>query len=151
MRTLHVCLVGLLVLAACGDADETLGSASGSGPIEIVTIHEAVEYYGACGNETLTVDDVTYYPVHNETYPGNNESFPKPDFDRYPVVGSVVGTLVGVVGLVGMSASPRVPAPGPGDDVGELIVYADGIARFESESGWVIWLTDEEQTYGWVC
>jgi hypothetical protein len=32
-----------------------------------------------------------------------------------------------------------------------MIVYADGLARFESASGRVIWLTDDEQTYNWVC
>jgi hypothetical protein len=30
-------------------------------------------------------------------------------------------------------------------------VYSDGFARFESDSGWIIWLTDQEQTYGWEC
>jgi hypothetical protein len=32
-----------------------------------------------------------------------------------------------------------------------MIVYVDGPARFESDSGWVIWLTGQEQTCGWVC
>jgi hypothetical protein len=49
------------------------------------------------------------------------------------------------------SGHMRVAPPGPGDDVGTMIVYTDGMARFESDSGNVIWLTDEEQTYNWVC
>ena len=28
---------------------------------------------------------------------------------------------------------------------------ACGNARFQSDSGRVVWLTDEEQTYNWVC
>jgi hypothetical protein len=32
-----------------------------------------------------------------------------------------------------------------------MIVYIDGNARFQSDSGRVVWLTDEEQTYNWVC
>jgi hypothetical protein len=44
-----------------------------------------------------------------------------------------------------------VPPPGPGDDVGTLIVYADGMARYESDSGNVMWLTNVEPEYTWVC
>ena len=32
-----------------------------------------------------------------------------------------------------------------------MIVYSDGMARFESDSGRVIWLTDREHRYNWVC
>ena len=156
MRLIHVSIAGLLLLAACGDQGDARGDAvpadaaaaattvPGTAEVDIAIVYERVEYYGACGNESVTVDDVTYYPILNETYPGNNEGFPVPDFDRYPLVGALVG-------LSGSVAAPRVPSPGPGDDVGELIIYVDGIARFESDSGWVIWLTSEEQTYGWVC
>ena len=46
-------------------------------------------------------------------------------------------------------------APGPGDDIGVMVIYADGMARFESKSGRVIWLTSDERiynwTYNWVC
>ena len=45
----------------------------------------------------------------------------------------------------------RVAAPGPGDDIGVMVVYTDGMARFESMSGRVIWLTSDERTCGWVC
>jgi hypothetical protein len=44
-----------------------------------------------------------------------------------------------------------VAPPGPGDDIGTMIVYSDGFARFESDSAWIIWLTDQEQAYGWEC
>jgi hypothetical protein len=44
-----------------------------------------------------------------------------------------------------------VAPPGPGDDIGTLIVYSDGMARYESDSGTVEWLTTEVHTYNWVC
>ena len=157
MRLKYVSLAGLLVLAACGDTGDAPGNTAPTDTKPVVTtvaptsevaiaaVFERVEYYGACGNETVTVGGVTYYPVLNEQYPGNNEGFPVPDLDRYPLV----GTLLGMFGS--FAAAPRVAPPGPGDDIGDMIVYVDGIARFESDSGWVIWLTDQEQTYGWVC
>ena len=46
----------------------------------------------------------------------------------------------------------RVPAPGPGDDVGTLVVWADGVGRWTSDSGDIdVWVVDEELTYNWVC
>ena len=145
MRLIGLGLASLLVLAACGDPE----SVEPVGHVEVAAVYQRVEYYGACGNETLSVDGTTYYPIHNETYPGSNDDSQRPDTDRYPVVGELLGMVGSVVGSAG--ASPRVVPPGPGDDVGDLIVYVDGIARFESDSGWVIWLTDEQQTYGWEC
>jgi hypothetical protein len=61
------------------------------------------------------------------------------------------GTTGGDAGLLGALVAPQVAPPGPGDDIGDMIVYVDGTARFESDSGWVIWSTDREQTCGWVC
>ena len=46
----------------------------------------------------------------------------------------------------------RVPNPGPGDDVGTLVVWADGVARWVSDSGKIdVWMIDDEITYMWVC
>ena len=46
----------------------------------------------------------------------------------------------------------RVAEPGPGDDVGTLVVWSDGVAYFVSESGDLFaWLVDEVLTYEWVC
>jgi hypothetical protein len=48
--------------------------------------------------------------------------------------------------------APRVAEPGPGDDVGTLVVWADGVARWVSDSGNLdVWLIAEELTYDWVC
>jgi hypothetical protein len=39
----------------------------------------------------------------------------------------------------------RVVDPGPGDDIGTLTVWADGVARWESDSGnLATWLVDDE-------
>ena len=47
---------------------------------------------------------------------------------------------------------PAVVAPGPGDDIGDVTVFADGLALFESDSGdLTTWLTREQRTYNWVC
>ena len=159
MRLITLSLVGVLVLAACGDAGDDPGtgvsapnsslepSVTTSEPAtteprselpEVAAVYERVEYYGACGNETVTVEGVTYYPILNE-------DLEQVELDRYPLVGAVLG----IVGSLGVA--PQVAPPGPGDDIGDMIVYTDGTARFESDSGWVIWLTDQEQTYTWEC
>lgn len=52
----------------------------------------------------------------------------------------------GVNGLV------RVPAPGPGDNIGTLVAWADGVARWVSDSRNLdVWLIDEPISYSWVC
>jgi hypothetical protein len=98
--------------------------------VEILDILRGFSYYGACGNETVDVAGTVYYPLLPEDLAALDTS-------RYPT-----DPAEGAV---------RVAPPGPGDDVGSMIVYADGIARFESDSGWIIWLTDVEQSYGWEC
>jgi len=149
-------LAGLLLLAACGDpkdapaatqpiATEPPAAAPESALVEVAVVHERVEYYGACGNETVTVDGVTYYPLFNEAYPRPDGAGRSLDLDRYAIVGGVLGMRAA------SPAAPRVAPPGPGDDIGDMIVYVDGTARFESDSGWVIWLTTDEQTYNWEC
>jgi hypothetical protein len=137
-----------LTVGACASNDEpaasgptTTGLSSGStalpvpttGPIAIARVVDNFEYYGACGNETVEVGRTTFYPV----LPRHRSQI---DESRYPLDdGSAPAGLT------------RVAPPGPGDDVGTMIVYTDGMARFESDSGRVIWLTDHEQTYTWVC
>jgi hypothetical protein len=158
-------LAGLLLLTACGDPNDAPAAAQpiATGPpattpstipsttapesslVEVVAVYERVAYYGACGNETATVDGVTYFPLFNEAYPRPDGAGRLLDLDRYPVPGAALGMRAAPTGAL------RVAPPGPGDDIGDMIVYADGIARFESDSGWVIWLTDDEQTYDWEC
>jgi hypothetical protein len=106
-----------------------------SGRIPIIRQLDDFQYYGACGNETVRVGSTTFYPVP----PRQRREIDEP---RYPVYEEDNATPSGLT---------RVVPPGPGDDVGTMIVYADGMARFASDSGRVIWLTDEEQTYNSVC
>ncbi len=162
MRLIGACLIGLFVLAGCGEPGDSpvAGATAATMPstvqpvdtsqppptlVEVAAVYERVRYYGACGNEIVVVGGTTYYPILNEAYPRPDGEVPRIDPGRY----TIVGALLGMLGAVG--AVPRVAPPGPGDDIGEMVVYADGMARFESDSGWVIWLTNQEQTYGWEC
>ncbi|MGH9135232.1 MAG: hypothetical protein ACRDZZ_14935 [Ilumatobacteraceae bacterium] len=78
----------------------------GAAPVEVVGLYESIEFYPACGNETLDHQD----------------------------------------GLT------RVAPPGPGDDIGTLVVWADGVARWTSDSGDLdVWMIDDEIVYNWVC
>jgi hypothetical protein len=108
-------------------------------PVPIVAVYDDVEYYIACADVPVTVDDVLWYPVAEW---GNEQTA-----ELFEQITSVDRERPG--GPVGFA--PRVAPPGPGDDIGTLYVYADGVAWFESDSGLTIWLTQEEITYTWVC
>ena len=140
--TARLALAPLLVLAivsACSSGNES--SAVVAPTIDttptVMDIVEDVGYYGACGNETLVLGASTYYPLLAD-------DLAEFDPSRYRV-DLVEGARSGFGG------QPLVPNPGPGDDTGTLVVYDDGMARFESDSGRVIWLTIETRTYNWVC
>jgi hypothetical protein len=151
MRPRPVLLLAVLaaasLLTACGDREVDGPAASPTDPsptdvitvpgpvlVEIVNVFPDVEYYGACGNETVEVGGTMYYPLLDDERNALDETL-------YPLESVDPGE----------SGLMRVVAPGPGDDVGTMIVYRDGIARFESQSGRVLWLTDQERTYDWVC
>ena len=114
MQLIHVSIAGLLLLAACGDqgdapddavpADAAAAATTvlDTAGVEIVIVYERVEYYGACGNETVAVDGVTYYPILSE-------DLQKVELDRYPLFGAQLG----VFGLLALA--PQVAPPGPGD------------------------------------
>ncbi|WP_062210686.1 hypothetical protein [Demequina oxidasica] len=131
-----------LVLAAItfGTGAALTGCASGaaSSPGEQQQVVEGVEYYPACGNETLTFDGMTWYQFD----PDNTENFPTP-------VAFAAADLPGL----GMSRSTKaVVAPGPGDDTGTLVVYDGGYAYFRSDSGdFTTWLTTDKIDYNFVC
>jgi len=99
-------------------------------------VHDDFTYYGACGNEVVEVFGTMFYPLLPE-------QVALLDLSIYPVFSPARSSS----GL----ARPRVGPPGPGDDVGTMTVYSDGVARFESRSGIMIWLSDREQSYNWVC
>ena len=123
-----------LVLTACGSSTEP-GVGIGT---EVVETIDGVDYYYACGNEVLQLSDGRrFYPFIEQD--GVDEA-------RYIGALAVPSVPAGFV-----TATLAVPAPEPGDDTGTLTIYEDGTARFVSDSGIEAWLTDEEQTYNWVC
>jgi hypothetical protein len=118
----------LVVLAACVPSEQAF-------PGDRLEVVSGVEYYPACGNELLVWEGVTYYPFD----PEDDADFPDP-----------VAMPGGVGGQPGAVA--RVVAPGPGDDVGALVIYANGYAFFRSDSGdLTTWLTTQPREYDWVC
>ena len=65
-------------------------------------------------------------------------------------------SIVGVAGFAGCGSDdetrpPVRRSPSRLADVGILVVYDDGIARFESDSATVRWLTDEFRESTFVC
>ena len=113
-----------VLLAACGGAPSSIGS-SGE-PDEVL---RDVDYYYACGNEVLELPDGrTFYPL-----------FPQPQ------------GLAASEAVVVLVADLAVPAPEVGDDTGTLTIRPDGTARWRSDSGITAVLTDEPQTYEFVC
>ncbi|MEO6651700.1 MAG: hypothetical protein ABIP17_03480, partial [Ilumatobacteraceae bacterium] len=109
--------------------------------VALVGVHQDVEFYPACMNEPTTMAGTTWYPVAEW---GNDELA-----DLYATITSVVREQP--TGPAGFAGVPRVVAPGPGDDVGTLTVWADGVAHFVSLSGLDAWLVDDELSYNWVC
>ena len=142
-------LVAVLVafaLAACGDDRvEAGGGDPVDGAVEtgqtgvaagraVTEVRHGVGYYGACGNEVLTGDDLTLYPLLPD-------ELADLDAANYPIDAEELGL-----------APLRVAEAGPGDDVGTLIIYEDGMAYFASDSGdFLIWLSDTPRTYPWEC
>ncbi len=136
--------LGAISVAGCSDDGDagpaTFKPASVSVPSGDVAIKEAFDgfqYYGACGNETVLVGETTFYPLLPDELARLDES--RYASEAPPTTGAKSGLAA------------RVVPPGPGDDVGTMLVFEDGIARFESESGRVRWLTDQEHTYNWEC
>lgn len=113
--------------------------------VEIAGTYEGVTTYPACGNETFEHLDVTWYPLVQEGLD--------------PVTDDLQGRADDVL-AVEREASPvfevhgllRVVPPGPGDAIGTLAVWADGVARWVSDSGDLdVWMIDDPITYNWAC
>lgn len=156
--TVPALLLALLLaflLTGCGtSAGEPAGgetespAPSADGPVEVSEVRHDLTYYDPCRNEVYPIDGVTYYPLYSEELGGLDES-------RYPVPERPDTATSGGRGLwgagAGMAVIPMVPMPQEGDDTGTMILYADGMARFESHTGIVSWLSTESRDYGWVC
>jgi hypothetical protein len=146
-----VSLITLVGLAACGGDDgsgeepstsaaptTTAVATTTPGEVAIVDVIEGFEYYNPCQNSTIDIGGTTYYSVPDGSMAELGGDYPAIDETRYPWPAEPQGLV-------------RIAPPGPGDDVGTMVVYADGTARFESDSGMVSWFTDQELTYNWVC
>jgi len=99
-----------------------------------------VQYYPACGNETLEHGGRTWFPIARDDWATPTAQAAAASGGR--------GFSVGVP-IRGLAV---VAAPGPGDDVGTFYLYAGGRAYWVSDSGTIdTWLTLLPQTYNWVC
>jgi hypothetical protein len=127
-----------VVVRAITDGGIVIGEAGvgGAASVEVTAVYEGIEFYPGCGNETLRWEGTTWYQVQQSDFP-----------EEYAAV-------VGVDRVMPESVQgfAKVVPPGPGDDVGTLTVWADGVARFVSDSGDLsTWMVDDELTYDWVC
>lgn len=152
------CLVGAAVLALMGCGDTGTSSGAGATPtgttaspvettdpveLSVLQVVEDVRFYPACGNEVVEVDGVTWYQLLPEERDG---------LDRTHVPDASAAGLPAALADVVPAALLAIPAPGPGDDVGTLWIFSDGLAFWEADSGTLrAWLTQEERTYDWVC
>lgn len=126
------------------DADpETVPPSTTVALVPIVGVYEDVAFYPACGNETLTFDrqiwyQLNHYDGYDDEYAAIYQAFVDAEREPSPVVGP--------------RGFARVAPPGPGDDIGTLVIWADGVARWVSDSGGLdTWMVDDELTYDWVC
>ena len=116
-----------------------------SGGVEILGIYPGVHAYPACGNESLDHLGVTWYPLVHTGYDPIDTSL-QPRVDAIFDVEREEPPDARFQGLV------RVMEPGPGDDIGTLVVWADGVARWISDSGDLdVWMIDDEIEYMWLC
>ena len=136
-----ITLVVAALLAGCGAGGDARGPGEAASVVEVV---EDVDYYYACGKEVLELPDGRrFFPLIDQDSVAEDAHLgvfvPVP----VPVAGVDVVLAAGTV--------LAVVAPGPGDDVGTLTVYDDGMAHFVSESGIEAWLDEAEREYDWAC
>ena len=113
--------------------------------VVIAGVYPGVLAYPACGNEPFDHLGVTWYPLFSEGFDPMTDDLQE-RVDEVIAVQRESSPVRGVHGLM------RVPAPGPGDSIGTLVVWADGVARWVSDSGDLdVWLVDEPISYSWVC
>ena len=100
---------------------------------------ENVKFYPGCGAGSISQGSLTWYPISRPDW-----TTPSAEFGA--AAGGSGGR--GIVADVPMVSAP----PGPGDDVGTLYVYRDGIAYWRSDSGDLDnWFTLVPQARYGVC
>lgn len=108
-------------------------------PGEAISVTADVPFYPACGNEVLSWDGRDWYPFT----PSNPDAFPDPTLDILPTIEGWPS---------GGASVAMVAAPGPGDDVGTLVVYENDLAYWVSDSRDLdTWMTNTNLTYSWLC
>lgn len=114
-------------------------------PVAILGVYDAVEFYPACGNERLDHLDQTWFQI---AFVGFDPIVP----ELQDEVNAVLAVEREEPPVPAMQGVARVAAPGPGDDTGTLVIWADGVARWVSASGDLdVWMIDDEVPYLWVC
>jgi hypothetical protein len=124
------------------------------GTTQLTNVFDGVKYYGVCGNEVLQFKGYALYPLlpaQAIALPVANYVLPGPPPTTSATSSSTSTSMTATTISKHSLLRPMVPAPGPGDDVGRLALYADGVARFESQRGRVVWLTTAQQSYDWKC
>jgi len=112
--------------------------------VPITDVVEGVAFYPACGNEQLDALGTTWYPYQGFGLDEIAGELLAADREPSPLAKSPVGFA-------------RVAEPGPGDDIGTLVVWADGLGEFVSDSGDLSAilvdgrLLDEVPNEMWVC
>ena len=107
--------------------------------------YEFVTAYPACGNEPFEHLGVTWYPLVQEGLDTVTDDL-QGRADEVLAVAREASPAFEVHGLL------RVVPPGPGDAIGTLVVWADGVARWVSDSGDLdVWMIDDPITYNWAC
>ncbi len=136
MRRIIMGVVLVAAAAGCGGSTDPLAPGTTPAVVEVV---EDVDYYYACGNEVLELaDGRAFYPLERQDQVDPDDYLGAP-VAEHPDLVLAAGLVLAVV------------APGPGDDVGTLTIYDDGMAHYVSDSGIEAWLDTEVREYGWEC
>ena len=149
VRTLAVVAAAALLLASCsaqGPDRHTWNTSYDYGvPGRASASYASVAYYPACSNEILTFAGGVWFPFT----PANAADFPSDPLSAAPSPSPAAGALdaAAYAGPVG-----AVVTPGPGDDVGTLVIYDNDLAYWQSDSGDLdTWLTNHKVDYNWAC
>lgn len=129
--------------------------------------HEGVTYYPPRERELLDTDLSRYVDLVEGVDPGAAAPLGSSTGRASPTAPSAVAAAdlaVSTVTVASATAAPAasspvalapaiplVPPPSPGDDVGTLTIFSDGMAHFESESGTTYWLHTDFAGNEWVC